>query len=388
MRFSKFLVFLMVSLVLVSEFAVVFRLVPSVKASPDSYTFQPSTTDTILDEGGPNTNYGTETYLWVRSRSSSRNNRAILKFDVSSQIPSGSTINSATLSLYYYIHGSNDPVGRTEWAYRITQTAWGETTATWNKYDGTNAWTTAGGDYTTTDGASTTVPASYGWMNWDVTAQVQTAIDSVSGIAHFLLKDGTESSSTPYNCNFYSREYATGSLCPKLYVSWTSEGAPQAYSLTFTETVVPSVSCGFYREIMFSHTETTSITIETSFLRALWFSQSETVIINTEMSKGRETYLLLTETIEIGGYPVFWREFLFLGENNISIDGLMELWKELKITEFESLETVNPYSASYYFPEYKPYVPPLWYENPLTCIVVGIIGFLGFIILKEAYERW
>jgi len=33
MRFSKFLVFLMVSLVLVSEFAVVFRLVPSVKAT-------------------------------------------------------------------------------------------------------------------------------------------------------------------------------------------------------------------------------------------------------------------------------------------------------------------------------------------------------------------
>jgi hypothetical protein len=140
---------------------------------------------------------------------------------MTSQVPAGAIINSATLSLYYYSK-SGTVSGRTYWAYRITQTGWTETGSTWNKYDGTNNWAAAGGDYTATNGASVVMPASYDWVAWTVTAQVQTAVDSVGRVAHFLVKDATEDSAAAAMAFFYSREYATDTTKrPKLYVDWT-----------------------------------------------------------------------------------------------------------------------------------------------------------------------
>jgi hypothetical protein len=203
---------------------------PKLDKSDPTYTFQPSTIDTFLYQLHPDNNYGTLTELDVKSHYNSgdnthRNARTLLKFDLTSQIPAGATINSAVLSLYYYDydHAGSDPSGRTYWTYRLTQTAWTETGSTWNKYDGTNSWTTPGGDYTVTDGASATLPTAPAWISWTVTAQVQYAVNNVGRIAHFLIKDGTEDSSTNYNPEFYSREYTGDTTkCPKLYVDWTS----------------------------------------------------------------------------------------------------------------------------------------------------------------------
>lgn len=74
--------------------------------------------------------------------------RGLMKFDLSS-IPSGSTITAVTLRLYDI--GLNLATNtRTMRCYRCLRN-WGETTVTWNKYDGTNAWGTAGADNTTSD---------------------------------------------------------------------------------------------------------------------------------------------------------------------------------------------------------------------------------------------
>jgi hypothetical protein len=60
------------------------------------------------------------------------------------------------------------------------------------------------------------------WIAWTVTAQVQTAIDDVDRVAHFLIKDGTEGAAGDYGSRFYSREYATDTTKrPKLYVDWS-----------------------------------------------------------------------------------------------------------------------------------------------------------------------
>jgi hypothetical protein len=191
-----------------------------------TYTFQPSTADSYMNQNAATTNYGTLTYMVVHAFTA-RADHPILKFDMTSQVAVGAIINSATLSLYYYASGGNPPAGRTYWAYRLTQTAWTEAGVTWNKYDGTNNWAAAGGDYTTTNGASVVVPAAPGWMAWTVTAQVQTAIDSVGRIAHFLMRDGTESGSTDYQAHFYTRDYAVDlTKRPKLYVDWTAIVVP------------------------------------------------------------------------------------------------------------------------------------------------------------------
>jgi len=185
-------------------------------------TFQwpaPGTADNYLRQDAATTNYGGATNIDVESRDGARNRRSILKFDMST-IPTGATVISATLSLYYYDRGPSAPTGRTYWAYRITQTAWTEDRSTWNTYDGTNSWASLGGDYTTTNGASTTVPGSYGWMSWTVTAQVQYAMNSVSKVAHFLIRDATEDSATRYQASFYSKEFGTPASRPKLDVTY------------------------------------------------------------------------------------------------------------------------------------------------------------------------
>jgi len=204
--------------------------ISSVQANPDTYTFQPPTADNFLDQTG-DYNYGGATFVQVYPYTG-QHRRPVLKFDMSSQIPSGATIISATLSLYYYQAGGS-PTGRTYWTYRITQTDWVEGTGTGDPQTGSSdwacrqhntlLWTTAGGTYTTTNGSSTTVPSSFGWMNWNVKDQVQYAVNYVGRVAHFLIRDGTEDGQTD-GCLFYSKESGSANK-PKLYVEWTPPNA-------------------------------------------------------------------------------------------------------------------------------------------------------------------
>ena len=99
--------------------------ISSVQASPDTYTFQPSTADAQIYQAFAEYNYGGRTSIRVFSMAGA-NMRSVLKFDMSGQIPAGATVNSATLSLYYFGREASDAVGRTYWAYRITETNWVE----------------------------------------------------------------------------------------------------------------------------------------------------------------------------------------------------------------------------------------------------------------------
>ncbi len=190
--------------------------------SPDPLIIQPSDADSYLEELAPDTNYGTSTILQVSQPTSiSKRIRSVLKVDFSA-LPGGATIISAPLSLYYFAWGGDgDPVGRTYWVYRLTQTLWTEGGVTWNKYDGTNNWSAAGGDYTTDDGASIVVPASFSWMNWDVKDQIIYARNNTSDIAHFLIRDGSESGSSSRKARFYSNnETVNLTLRPKLVINY------------------------------------------------------------------------------------------------------------------------------------------------------------------------
>jgi hypothetical protein len=164
----------------------------------------PSTADSYIVSGSPNSNYGSDANLDVSAAIASKR-RAILKFDFSA-LPVGAVITFATLSLYLY-GVSNQAQGRTYWAYEVTQEGWTEAGVTWNKYDGTNLWTAAGSDFTTTDGASLTMPADGNWCDWDVLALCQHFLTAHSKIANFLIKDGAENDTK--TGRFYSREEAT-----------------------------------------------------------------------------------------------------------------------------------------------------------------------------------
>lgn len=189
-----------------------------IKIDP-TLTVQPSSKDAYIKEDVPDSRYGGSMFFIIYSKSTDANARAVLEFSLGG-LPAGVDIDLATLNLYKNDSFGVDAVGRTYWAYRLTRTDWDEAQVTWNEYDSGQAWIVAGGDYTVTDGASATVPATGNWMSWTVTAQVEYAVDNVIDV-EFLVRDATEDS-TGYGSEFRSKEYTTDpDLQPKLVIDYT-----------------------------------------------------------------------------------------------------------------------------------------------------------------------
>ncbi len=164
-----------------------------------------SIADTSADESKPTNNYGTNTTILVRSWQSAKDARSFVEFDVSS-IPSGSTVNTATLTLCARrVPGST----RTIDLHRITA-SWVETTLTWNNQPSVAA--------SVTD--STTTPGSPACMTWDVAADVQLWIDGTANEG-WRAKDSVEGQGTRYITEFAARENGTPADRPILDVNYT-----------------------------------------------------------------------------------------------------------------------------------------------------------------------
>jgi hypothetical protein len=194
----------------------------SATPSPQTYTVtvQPATIDNGITAYTPNQQRGSEDYFALGVKNTIDIASILLSFDFSANVPVGATVNTATLSLYF-----SSPINaRVIVCDRLRRTDWVEDQSTWNIYKNNNSWSTAGAlntstDMDTTNEASVTTTSSAGWFSWNVKNQVQYARDSVSGVAHFLIRDTSASiSSHQY---LYSSEYATTSLRPKLYIEYT-----------------------------------------------------------------------------------------------------------------------------------------------------------------------
>lgn len=121
------------------------------------------TDDTFVDQVNPNTINGSTGLLICRTYSGWQIN-SLLKFDLGNL--QNRTVIAATLNVYYYYHNDGDPAGADFNAYRITQ-GWSEDAAAWNNRPSVSGSATG----------STVAPSSSGWMQWDVTSDVQAFID-------------------------------------------------------------------------------------------------------------------------------------------------------------------------------------------------------------------
>ncbi len=184
-----------------------------------------SVPDTYLSSSRPTTNFGSSVLLEIGffAAKGSDTLRTLMVFDVS-DIPAGAVITSATLGLNASTAATSASVAR---AYRVVQDAWTEGGATWNTYDGSNAWTTAGcsddgSDFTLTDGVDWNLPTSTG--AFDITGMetlVQDAVDNRAGNLHLLLRRIFETSTTSI-VTVDSGEHATPANRPLLTVNYTT----------------------------------------------------------------------------------------------------------------------------------------------------------------------
>ena len=104
----------------------------------------------------------------------------------------------------------------------MTRTNWTEA-ATWNKYDGTNAWTTAGGDFTTINRTSHSCPSRGNWTTfasetWSSAQLIQDCYDNQSKNVHLAM---TAEEVNARDLVFYSRENTNTTNRPKLTVTYT-----------------------------------------------------------------------------------------------------------------------------------------------------------------------
>ncbi|MDP2719601.1 MAG: DNRLRE domain-containing protein [Dehalococcoidia bacterium] len=163
--------------------------------------------DSWLEEGSQNTNYGSSTTMSVWSAGGgTKNARAIVWFTLPA-IPTGSTVTTATLSLY----ASAVPAStRTYDVHRITAT-WAEGTVTWRLQPAFNSTATT----------SLTTPGTAGWMNFTVTSDVSAFITGSATNYGWVIKDQTEGSGTQYRTDYYTEENASANK-PKLTVTYTA----------------------------------------------------------------------------------------------------------------------------------------------------------------------
>jgi hypothetical protein len=178
--------------------------------------------DTRIEEVYPTTNYGSSHILSIGSDPETYSTRSLLEFPVNwgTTIPSDAVITSAFLLVRYSGHGSPDPENRVVRAQRMLRPTWSENQATWQLYRSGYYWQTYGcgdngDDYTTSGQAEDTIPASYGYMEWDITTQVEWAQDNDENV---LVRLVMKTESSTYYATFNSRETGGTGQDPRIII--------------------------------------------------------------------------------------------------------------------------------------------------------------------------
>lgn len=162
--------------------------------------------------------------------------RGLISFDIAGAIPSGSIINSVSLTL----HMSRSIAGPQQVALHRVQNNWGESSsiapggggaggpaatgdATWlHTFFNTNFWSTPGGDFVATPSATQTV-GSVGFYTWTSTPQmvadVQLWLNAPTNNFGWILI--TDEISAPTAKRFDTKEHPTATVRPRLTVDFT-----------------------------------------------------------------------------------------------------------------------------------------------------------------------
>jgi TGF-beta propeptide len=187
----------------------------------------PVTADTTISSGEPTTAHDMldgQFQDGVGDTGSFAKIRTLAKFSLSG-IPAGATITSAQVRLWaFFMSGGGTATYN---LHGLTRDF--DETATWNNATSTTAWTTAGGDFSTTvsDGVTgiTNDPA---WQSWDVTTLARSWFATPSSNHGVLIKLANETSPLEQTL-FLSGEAPEPQLRPQLQVTYTEPTAENTY---------------------------------------------------------------------------------------------------------------------------------------------------------------
>jgi len=192
------------SLALTPKALAVFTSASSVPISTCTLTSNADTyaDGAVLNQGA---NFGTATQLHVRSDTLG-NKRSFVRFNVSSCIPSGARIKTATLSLFL---ASAPGASRTHQLRRVTA-SWGETTLTWSNQPAVAGAATGNVSTGTTNNVT---------LSWTVLADVQAFADGTANNG-WRVADSAEGALGAQEGRYNSREHATVSQRPSLAITY------------------------------------------------------------------------------------------------------------------------------------------------------------------------
>lgn len=154
--------------------------------------------------------------------------RSLLRFNLGS-LPAGATLSSANLILTVSNPYGGNPNAEAMNVHRLTQ-VWNEGGVTWNKYDGTTTWATAGGDYDAAVHATSTANAGSGQaITWNVSSLVQDWIGNICPNQGLIVIN----SGTTNGIHFGSKENGNPGYRPYLATTVTTPTAPPTGSWTW-----------------------------------------------------------------------------------------------------------------------------------------------------------
>ncbi len=178
---------------------------PVARAST-TLNIQPSSSDTYVDGGSPNVNFGMLASVDIVALGN-QSQRGLFAFGLAS-IPQGQVIISATLSLYL----TKNPSKTRTWGEHRVLANWTELGATWNNQPSF---------VSTPTSTNATVRGKEMWLSWNVTADVANGYADPSRWYGFLIKDEQESSGSPNSAaSIASRESSNSTLRPTLAVTY------------------------------------------------------------------------------------------------------------------------------------------------------------------------
>ena len=181
--------------------------------------------DTAILSDAPDTTLGSATQVVVGNDATS-SQRALLRFDLTG-VPPGVSVVGCLLEVHVVTLNEAGP-GH---VYRVKQTAWSEAAATWNRYDGVNAWSTPGAfnaveamsDVVVTAGPDGPIayapPPSGGAFTFpDLTPLCQDAIANHGGQLDLFVKQDADAPGATAELSFARRTDSEATERPTLHV--------------------------------------------------------------------------------------------------------------------------------------------------------------------------